>query len=320
MPGYIKIPRDLFASPEWTSKPLNKVSAQIDLLQMASFIDGKVLTLRSGEITLNRGQLFTTARALSERWGWHFSTVSRFLAALSEKSKNCIRIQIERVSGHEGSLITICDYDEWCATPDATLSATPDATNMQQSNCDKSEECNDVRNGSATPDATLSATPDATNNNKLSSNVINNYTHSKILIEGVVGGDSEIAAAANLVAWVQTTFPALAAMKEPLTVQQAIWILRKYTVEDARYLLASIANKDEVLRRNRCVYTTFVGFAKREASFADKYRENEKCYTYEEMCDYISAHPKSANMFCRAGAFPNGMPAWKMKRLVVNNR
>lgn len=286
MPGYIKIPRDLFASPEWTSKPLNKVSAQIDLLQMASFIDGKVLTLRSGEITLNRGQLFTTARALSERWGWHFSTVSRFLAALSEKSKNCIRIQIERVSGHEGSLITICDYDEWCATPDATLSATPDATN----------------------------------NNKLSSNVINNYTHSKILIEGVVGGDSEIAAAANLVAWVQTTYPELAAMKEPLTVQQAIWILRKYTVEDARYLLASIANKDEVLRRNRCVYTTFVGFAKREASFAGIYRESEKCYTYEEMCDYISARPKSANMFYRAGAFPNGMSVWKMKRPVVNNR
>ena len=286
MPGYIKIPRDLFASPEWTSKPLNKVSAQIDLLQMASFIDGKVLTLRSGEITLNRGQLFTTARALSERWGWHFSTVSRFLAALSEKSKNCIRIQIERVSGHEGSLITICDYDEWCATPDATLSATPDATN----------------------------------NNKLSSNVINNHTHSKILIEGVVGGDSEIAAAANLVAWVQTTYPEHAAMKEPLTVQQAIWILRKYTVEDARYLLACIANKDEVLRRNRCVYTTFVGFAKREASFAGIYRESEKCYTYEEMCDYISARPKSANMFYRAGAFPNGMSVWKMKRPVVNNR
>ncbi len=309
MPGYIKIPRDLFLSPEWTSKPLNKVSAQIDLLQMASFIDGKVLTLRSGEITLNRGQLFTTARALSERWGWHISTVVRFFGELSKESENSIRIQVERVSYHEGSRITICDYDKWCATTSATTSATI----VQQLNSEDSGHYKDVRND----DATTPATTPANNKNELANKVINNTTHSKVLIEGVVGGDS---AAANLVAWVQTTYPALAAMKEPLTVQQAIWILRKYTVEDARYLLASIANKDEVLRRNRCVYTTFVGFAKREASFADKYRENDKCYTYEEMCDYISAHPKSANMFCRAGAFPNGMPVWKMKRLVVNNR
>ena len=139
MAGYLKIPRDLFASDEWMSKRVfGKVEAQIDLLYMAAYVDGRIVHCKTRDVVLMRGQLLTSMRYLADRWGWSAATVFRYLQSLRNSQRNSIRIQIETTVETGKTLITICDYDKWdCNTPEdetpfetplETLPATPNET------------------------------------------------------------------------------------------------------------------------------------------------------------------------------------------------
>lgn len=69
--GYVKVPRELFVSEEWAKKRrFSRIEAQIDLLQAASYTDGRAVHCAAGDIVLKRGQLLTSTRYLGERWGW----------------------------------------------------------------------------------------------------------------------------------------------------------------------------------------------------------------------------------------------------------
>lgn len=139
MAGYLKIPRDLFNSDEWKERRVfGKIEAQVDLLQMAAYVDGRVVHCATRDVVLQRGQLLTTMRFLADRWGWSAATVYRYLQSLRNSNRNNIRIQIETAVETGRTLITICDYGKWDldgvvnettdATPFETACETPDET------------------------------------------------------------------------------------------------------------------------------------------------------------------------------------------------
>lgn len=139
MAGYLKIPRDLFESDEWKEpRVFGKVDAQIDLLYMAAYVDGRVIHCKTRDVVLRRGQLLTTMRFLADRWGWSAATVYRYLQSLRNSNRNSIRIQIETAVETGKTLITICEYDRWdlenvsdetpVETPVETACETPSET------------------------------------------------------------------------------------------------------------------------------------------------------------------------------------------------
>lgn len=139
MAGYLKIPRDLFNSDEWKERRVfGKIEAQVDLLQMAAYVNGRVVHCATRDVVLQRGQLLTTMRFLADRWGWSAATVYRYLQSLRNSNRNNIRIQIETAVETGRTLITICDYGKWDldgvanettdATPFETACETPDET------------------------------------------------------------------------------------------------------------------------------------------------------------------------------------------------
>lgn len=97
--------------------------------------------------------------------------------------------------------------------------------------------------------------------------------------------------AANLIAWIAATVPTVAAMAEPLTEQNIVWMLRKYSVEDIQRIIQAMHNKRAF--KNISAYATFINFAKYDKELGE--RKNAKSsgpkpYTYDEVCDLVGSH------------------------------
>lgn len=112
--SYIKIPRELFSSAEWSARrKFSRFEAMLDLLRSAAYADGFVVCCATRDVVLRRGQLLTTQRDLAERWGVSAATVNRYLQLWRNTRRNSIRIEIETTIETNKTLITICNYDEW---------------------------------------------------------------------------------------------------------------------------------------------------------------------------------------------------------------
>lgn len=95
----------------------------------------------------------------------------------------------------------------------------------------------------------------------------------------------------NLIAWISANVPTVAAMAEPLTEQNIVWMLRKYSVEDIQRIIQAMHNKRAF--ENISAYATFINFAKYDKELAE--RKNAKSsgpkpYTYDEVCDLVGTH------------------------------
>jgi len=99
------------------------------------------------------------------------------------------------------------------------------------------------------------------------------------------GGVGEKQSAADLLAWIEATFPAVHAMAEPLNDYHAAAILAKFSDEDINRIIAAIDNKGAT--RNKSAYATFNAFVSRDTII--KERNNVRSYTYGEMCDMITS-------------------------------
>ena len=78
MAGYLKIPRDLFNSDEWKERRVfGKIEAQVDLLQMAAYVDGRVVHCATRDVVLQRGQLLTTMRFLETTSEYRLKRLSK---------------------------------------------------------------------------------------------------------------------------------------------------------------------------------------------------------------------------------------------------
>lgn len=92
---------------------------------------------------------------------------------------------------------------------------------------------------------------------------------------------------ANLIAWIAANVPTVAAMAEPLTEQNIVWMLRKYNVEDIQRIIQAMHNKRAY--ENVSAYATFTSFAKYDKELAER-KNALKPYTYDEVCDLIGTN------------------------------
>lgn len=98
--------------------------------------------------------------------------------------------------------------------------------------------------------------------------------------------------AAKLLAWIAATVPSVASMAEPLTEQNIVWMLRKYTVEDIQRIIQAMYNKRAF--KNISAYATFTNFAKYDKELAERRNaisaSAPKPYTREAVLEYIDRH------------------------------
>ena len=337
--GYIKVPRELFASGEWTDnmrpekkkkRRFSRTEAQIDLLQAASYTDGRIVHCAAGDMVLKRGQLLASTRYLGERWGWGQATVSRYLQELQSEPRNSIRIRIEKGIAANTTLITICNFDGWYldgyndetqnGTPNETDTDTPNETESNNIKYYNSNNYKHPKHSHETLDGTGIETPDGTPyetyieiKNSNTGRKKDKHTQVSDLKEGVVGGTvpaPEIETARKLIGWVETRVPAIASMREPLTVRNVVWMLRKYSEEDIRRIIATMQSKGAHLR-NSNAYATFVNYAKLDIPLRRK--REARGYSYEEYCNMVGTDGRFSDAdFIRKVV--GGRPLWFKKQ------
>jgi hypothetical protein len=106
--GYIKLWRDI--ESHWIWQDAEKLRAWLDLLIRASYHASKVV--KGGRlVTVTRGQVFTSQKALATAWGWDRKTVRGFLDLLKADEMVDFTTDTSGATGY--TLITICNYDKW---------------------------------------------------------------------------------------------------------------------------------------------------------------------------------------------------------------
>lgn len=263
MEGWIKIHRGLL-DWEWYSDT-NCVRMALHLLLMANF-----QTKRWRGITVERGQLVTSRSILARETGLSEREVRTAISKL-EKSDF---LTSRATNGY--SVVTICNYEKYQSSetperPAERPAADQDATSGRpgiDQRTTTTEECKKVRRVE--------------------------YTHTVSPIKGVVGGKTAeapaelVEAADALQAWIGERFPKIAAMAEPFTRQQLLWMFRKYDVEDIRRLVAAMDNKGAW--KNRSAFCTFTSYAARDHELQTRRQAEAECgrlYTYLQMVQML---------------------------------
>lgn len=307
--GYIIVPRGLFDAADWQKKRVfGRTEAQLDLIYLASYIDGRVIHCTSGDVELCRGQLLTTMRTLATRWGWSSTSVHRFLSSLRQPKAGEIRIEIETQIETGKTLITILDYNDWSffeevGTPIGTAPETPSGTPIGTAPNEKAEHANGCKIGDSesernngfgqceTPIETAPETPSGTPigtileikyRNKGENK--DNNTHTVFDYKGGVG--ENLSEAMALVQWVADTYPALAAKKQPLTLKQTEWLLRKHKAEDIRRIIAQVADNKRTTDKEN-VYCRIVTFFRYDKP-VEMEDSSEKRYTWDEVLESVN--------------------------------
>lgn len=336
--GYIIVPRGLFDAADWQKKRVfGRTEAQLDLIYLASYIDGRVIHCTSGDVELCRGQLLTTMRTLATRWGWSSTSVHRFLSSLRQPKAGEIRIEIETQIETGKTLITILDYNAWSffeevGTPIGTAPETPSGTPIGTAPNGKAEHANGCKIGDSesernngfgqceTPIETAPETPSGTPigtileikyRNKERNK--DNHTHTVIdFNKGGAGGDenARLAEAAELLNWIARTYPELAAKKQPLTARQILWLLRKHTAEDIRLVVAQVADNKRTTEKENvyCRVVTFFRYYRSDG----KPEAPKKQYSWDEVLSAVNRQEvKTTGAFVRVE--DNGKVYWIKK-------
>lgn len=107
--GWIKLYRQILECDLWigfddeTVEPFDRRSAWIDLLLRANHSDKEIL-FNSKPMTITRGQLMTSVRKLSTRWGWSVKKTYNFLDMLVKLG------MVTKDSDYSKTLLTIVNY------------------------------------------------------------------------------------------------------------------------------------------------------------------------------------------------------------------
>lgn len=101
--GFIKLHRQLTDHWLYKDRPFDRTHAWIDLLFLASWKDS-TRDFKGQPIGQKRGEVVTSVKALSIRWGWSEGKVRRYLDAL-EKDGICTKKRLSH-----GMVLTIEKY------------------------------------------------------------------------------------------------------------------------------------------------------------------------------------------------------------------
>lgn len=100
--------------------------------------------------------------------------------------------------------------------------------------------------------------------------------------KGVLGGKQT---PAEFLAWVRSHYPAVHAMAEPFTEEQAAGILAKYRPEDIARIVEAIDNKGAT--RNKSAYATFNSYIAHDHIIRER-AASLKPHSYNEVCDLVA--------------------------------
>ena len=122
--------------------------------------------------------------------------------------------------------------------------------------------------------------------------------------KGGLGGNQ----AAEFLAWLESAFPAITMMAEPLTEEQARDILAKFSAEDINRIIAQIDNKGAY--KNKSAYSTFASFVAHDFIIKSRKATTGRKYTYNEMCDEVYSRRASSDDF-QMFQMPDGTKYWQ---------
>ena len=111
MSSWFKVYRKIQKHPIWQVKPFSPGQAWIDLVMSASYKD-RWFIKRGIKAIQKRGQVATSIKGLSDRWGWSQGKTKRFLTRLKNED------QIDEQNTNVTTLITIINYDEYQGSDD----------------------------------------------------------------------------------------------------------------------------------------------------------------------------------------------------------
>ncbi len=123
--GWIKLYRSITDCDFWNTKePYDRRSAWVDILLTVNHEEKKII-FNNEVVTVERGQMVTSVRKLSEKWKWSRDRVATFLRTLE-------RTQMLTVNSNRyRTLLTVVNYDKFQSVPD-TESATNTTTSQPQ--------------------------------------------------------------------------------------------------------------------------------------------------------------------------------------------
>ncbi|WP_346298387.1 hypothetical protein, partial [Alistipes sp.] len=184
-------------------------------------------------ITVERGQLVTSRAALARETGLSEREVRTAVSKLERSDFLTCR------ATSSYTVVTICNYERYQSTDSTERPAVGPADDRAKTSC------------RPTPDQRATTTEESKKerSNKKERRKSTHTVSSEG--KGVAGGNlagekpagpsGELTGAADvLLAWIGERFPQIAAMEEPFTRQQLVWMLRKYDVEDIRRLVAAM--------------------------------------------------------------------------------
>lgn len=240
-------------------------------------------------IDYQRGEFITTLANLSAATGQTTQEIRTRLLRLKSTGEISIK------TTNKYTIIIICKYDIY----------QPSITAMQQrKNKDGQQTTNKQQ----------------TNKQHKYKNIRNNHTHVDTERKGVVGEKQKIeeapkqVEARELIEWIANNVPTVAGMAEPLTEQNAIWILRKYSIETARRIIQDMHNKRAFSNMN--AYTTFTNFARYDKILSDSEIDDHgpaKRYTWDEVLTYVDKHSGTATTSDFTRQVIDGVPVWFKK-------
>ena len=246
--GWIKLHRKITEHPDYLGETFTRMQAWIDLLLTANYRDG-FIRVRGIAVPVKRGQIATSSLSLAKRWMWSRGKVQRYLNEL-ETSK-----QIEQQNSNVITLISIVKYESYQLDDTANDSAdcyADETADGQQT--DTSKEYKEEREEK------------------------NIYTHTVEDSKGGAGGNEE---AREIIDWINRNYPELAAKKQPLTVKQVEWLLRKHNAKDIRRIVAQVADNKKTSEKEN-VYCRIVTFFRHDRQ-NEKLNDPQKKYSWDEV-------------------------------------
>lgn len=102
--GWIRLDRRLQEHALWEDKPFARGQAWVDLLMLACY-ENKKIPFDGRLLELQKGQLLTSIRKLSERWGWSQGKTTRFLDVLEAEQ------MLTKNRYANGTVLTLANYE-----------------------------------------------------------------------------------------------------------------------------------------------------------------------------------------------------------------
>lgn len=124
--------------------------------------------------------------------------------------------------------------------------------------------------------------------------------------KGGLGGNQ----AAEFLDWLDTAYPEIAAMAEPITEEQARDILAKFSAEDINRIIAAMDNKGAY--KNKSAYSTFASFVAHDIIIKSRKAATGRKYTYNEVIAEVDGGRGAWDDF-QFLAMPDGTKYWMRK-------